>query len=249
MGHTKAAKMFAAAMLSLSLLTTSFGGAIASVAYAAQAESDIAVQEEKASDNQALVGLAALALVAVMSKKSSSAATKEPAKTPAPSPAPTPVPSSPPVSQPPTTSAPPTSTPAPDYGSVSSSGLTAAEQQAVTLMNADRNANGLPSLKVNTKLVALAERYAQDMINRGYFSHYDPEGRSPFDRMQQAGIMYRTAGENLAINSSVAAAEKAFMNSSGHRANILNSTYTEVGIGVKYAANGQVYVVQEFIGK
>ncbi len=248
MRFTQAAKLFAAAMLSLSLLTTSFGGAVASVAYAAQAD-DTAVQEEKASNNQALVGLAALALVAVMSKKSSSAATKEPAKTPAPSPAPTPVPSSPPVSQPPTTSAPPTSTPAPDYGSVSSSGLTAAEQQAVTLMNADRNANGLPSLKVNTKLVALAERYAQDMINRGYFSHYDPEGRSPFDRMQQAGITYRTAGENLAINSSVAAAEKAFMNSSGHRANILNSTYTEVGIGVKYAANGQVYVVQEFIGK
>ena len=243
MGHTKTAKIFAAAMLSLSLLTTSFGGAAASVAYAAQAESDPAVQAEKDSGNQALVGLAAVALIAAMSKKSSSIATKEPAKTPAPTP------SSPPVSQPPTTSNPPSSTTTPDYGSVSSSNVTAAEQQAVSLMNADRNANGLLALKVNTKLTALAERYAQDMINRGYFSHYDPEGRSPFDRMQQAGITYRTAGENLAINSSVPAAEKAFMNSSGHRANILNSSYTEVGIGVKYAANGQVYVVQEFIGK
>ena len=87
------------------------------------------------------------------------------------------------------------------------------------------------------------------MIQRGYFSHYNPEGLSPFDRMSRAGISYRTAGENLAINVSVPAAEQAFMNSSGHRANILNSSYTEVGIGVVHSPSGSVYVVQEFIGR
>jgi uncharacterized protein YkwD len=123
------------------------------------------------------------------------------------------------------------------------------EKVAVELMNQDRAENGLPPLKVNSSLTRLAGNYAQDMINRGFFSHYNPEGKSPFDRMQAAGIGYKTAGENLAINSSVAAAEKAFMNSSGHRANILNSTYTDVGIGVRYNAKGQAYVVQEFISQ
>lgn len=126
------------------------------------------------------------------------------------------------------------------------SGVTSAEQQALNLMNADRAASGLPALKLNNKLTALARDYAQDMINRGFFSHYNPEGQSPFDRMQQYGISYRYAGENLAINSSVEAAEQAFMNSPGHRANILNANYSEIGIGVKYDGS-QVYVVQEFI--
>jgi uncharacterized protein YkwD len=123
------------------------------------------------------------------------------------------------------------------------------EQQAITLLNQDRAANGLPALKANSQLTTLARSYAQDMISRGYFSHYNPEGQSPFDRMKKAGISYTSAGENLAINTSVAGAETAFMNSSGHRANILNSGYTEVGIGVVHSSSGQVYVVQEFIGK
>ena len=123
------------------------------------------------------------------------------------------------------------------------------EQQALTLLNQDRAKHGLPALKANSQLTALARSYAQDMMNRGFFSHYNPEGLSPFDRMNRAGISYKTAGENLAINSSVAAAETAFMNSSGHRANILNSVYTDVGVGVVRNSKGQVYVVQEFISK
>jgi len=122
------------------------------------------------------------------------------------------------------------------------------EQQAVSLLNKDRAANGLPALKANSQLTRLAENYALDMAKRGFFSHNNPEGQSPFDRMKQAGISYKTAGENLAINTSVSAAETAFMKSSGHRANILDSSYTEVGIGVVHS-NGSVYVVQEFIGK
>lgn len=240
MGYVKVTKLVTVTLLSLSILAASISSAFVTVAYAAPAENEPVVQEETSSNQPALIGLAALALLAVMNNKSSSSESKTPAKTPLP--ATSPAPSLPTVSQPPATSS-------PNYNTLSSSGLSADEQQAFNLLNADRNANGLPSLKVNTKLNALAEQYAQDMIDRGYFSHYDPEGRSPFDRMQQAGITYRSAGENLAINRSVAAAENAFMNSSGHRANILNSSYTEVGIGVKYSPNGSVYVVQEFIGR
>lgn len=128
------------------------------------------------------------------------------------------------------------------------SGLTSYEQEAVNLLNADRSAQGLPPLKVNMDLVRLAEAYAQDMIDRNFFAHENPEGLSPFDRMKNAGISYRWAGENLAINSSVSAAQKAFMSSAGHRANILNGNFTQVGIGVKRDGNGSFYVVQEFIG-
>lgn len=122
-------------------------------------------------------------------------------------------------------------------------------QQALQLLNADRAAAGLPALRWNQALANLGQNYAKDMIQRNFFAHNDPDGRTPFDRMKAAGISYRYAGENLAINRDVASAEKAFMNSAGHRANILNKNYTEVGIGVQRDAKGSVYVVQEFIGK
>lgn len=127
--------------------------------------------------------------------------------------------------------------------------IKAAEQRALELLNADRRVNGLPALRLNGTLVVLAENYGKDMIKRGYFSHYNPEGQSPFDRMRSYGLNYRYAGENLAINTNVEAAQRALMNSPGHRANILNPNYTEVGVGVSYNSRGSVYVVQEFIGR
>jgi uncharacterized protein YkwD len=127
--------------------------------------------------------------------------------------------------------------------------IKSAEQRAFDMLNADRRANGLPRLKLNGSLVVLGENYGKDMIRRSFFSHYNPEGQSPFDRMRNHGINYRYAGENLAINRNIDAAEKAFMNSPGHRANILNPNYSEVGVGVSYDSRGSVYVVQEFIGR
>ncbi|MDU4960845.1 MAG: CAP domain-containing protein [Sporomusaceae bacterium] len=124
----------------------------------------------------------------------------------------------------------------------------AAEQRAFELLNADRRANGLPPLRLNGSLVVLAEAYARDMIERDYFSHYNPEGQSPFDRMKAYGLDYRYAGENLAIHHSIEAAQQELMNSPGHRANILGANYSEVGIGVCYDSRGSLYVVQEFIG-
>ena len=225
-------------LMIMSLLTTSFGGAWATTAYAAE------VKEESVQngDNKAAVGgLVALGLLAVVAggKKGgrSESTTKNTTTTPTTTPTTT-------TTTPGTSTTGSTAQPA-----TTTSGLTADEAKAFQLLNADRAANGLPALKINTSLVRLAENYGQDMINRNYFSHYNPEGQSPFDRMKQAGISYSAAGENLAINSSVTAAETAFMNSSGHRANILNSNYTDVGIGVRTNTAGSVYVVQEFIKK
>lgn len=129
----------------------------------------------------------------------------------------------------------------------STNGTASEVQTALNLVNADRKAQGLQALTFNSSLAKVADTYAKTMIERGFFSHYTPEGQSPFDRMKAAGIAYTYAGENLAINNSVQAAEKAFMNSAGHRANILNTNYTQIGIGVRHAANGSTYVVQEFI--
>ena len=221
----------------MSLLTTSFGGAWATTAYAAEMEE----QSIQNADNKAVIGgLVALGLLAMFAggKKggSSEAVAKNTTTTPE---TPTTPAATPGTATTGSTAQPTTNT----------SGLTADEAKAFQLLNADRAANGLPALKLNMDLVRLAEKYGQDMINRNYFSHYNPEGQSPFDRMQQAGITYSYAGENLAINSNVTAAEKAFMNSSGHRANILNTNFTEVGVGVRTNSAGSVYVVQEFIKK
>ncbi|WP_216828304.1 CAP domain-containing protein [Alkalihalobacterium elongatum] len=127
-------------------------------------------------------------------------------------------------------------------------GITAEEQEMVDLVNAERAKVGLPALKVNTELTNVARVKAQDMIDNNYFSHQSPKYGSPFDMLQHYGVSYRTAGENLAGNQSVEAAHRALMNSDGHRANILNSHYTEVGIGI---INGGPYgkmFVQMFKG-
>lgn len=111
-------------------------------------------------------------------------------------------------------------------------GLTAEEQQMVNLVNAERQKRGLQPLKVNLELTKVARVKAKDMIDNNYFSHHSPTYGSPFDMMRQFGISYRTAGENLAGNQTVERAHQALMNSDGHRANILNPNYTEVGIGI-----------------
>ena len=224
-------------LLIVSLISTSLGGAFATAALAASPEEESErVESGGKIDNAIIGGLLAIGLLTAISGGKKSGASDAPKSVPSTS---APAKSTPSQSSP-STIKPATSTPS------SYSGLTADEQKAISLMNADRAASGLPALKVNSKLVVLARDYAQDMINRDYFSHYNPEGQSPFDRMNKYGIRYSYAGENLAINRSVEAAEKAFMNSAGHRANILNPNYTEIGIGVKYEGN-TVYVVQEFI--
>lgn len=121
------------------------------------------------------------------------------------------------------------------------------QRQALKLLNDDRKKRNLVPLQYNPQLAKLAESYAHDMIDRDFFSHRNPEGKSPFERMKEKQIAFNYAGENIAFNESVYSAQQAFMQSPGHKANILNPNYTQVGIGVVKSPTGRIYVVQEFI--
>ena len=110
--------------------------------------------------------------------------------------------------------------------------LTAQEQQMINLINQERAKLGLQQLQPNAKLMELARLKAKDLVDHNYFSHTSPTCGSPFQMMRAAGIVYRSAAENIAGNSSVLAAHIALMNSPGHRANILNANFNQVGIGI-----------------
>ena len=123
------------------------------------------------------------------------------------------------------------------------------EKEVFDLINKQRTQNGLSPLKENSELQRVARIKAQDMVNNNYFSHTSPTYGSPFDMMKSFKISYNTAGENIAGNSSNSSAVTAWMNSPGHRANILNSSFNQTGIGVvKGSKYGKIYV-QMFIGK
>lgn len=129
------------------------------------------------------------------------------------------------------------------------SGLTADEQEIFDLINEQRTKNGLPTLKIDEEVQRVARIKAQDLVDNNYFSHTSPTYGSPFDMLKSFGITYRSAGENLAGNSNNKAAVNAWMNSDGHRANILNSSFNYTGIGVVSSPKyGKIYV-QMFIGK
>lgn len=121
-----------------------------------------------------------------------------------------------------------------------------AEAAMVRLVNSERQRRGLAPLSVDPALLVLARSYGTDMFQKGFFSHYDTEDKSPFDRMNDAGIIYLHAGENLALAPSTQLSHQGLMNSPGHRANILSPQYKKIGIGVM---DGGVYgkmYVQEF---
>ncbi len=123
---------------------------------------------------------------------------------------------------------------------------TAAEKEMFLHVNEARQENHVSSLSLSDALTELARSHGQDMLARGYFSHNTPEGLSPFDRMDQAGIQYQDAGENLAFSQSVNLAMTGLMNSPGHRANILSDKYHKIGIGVIDAGDKGEMFVQEF---
>jgi len=121
-----------------------------------------------------------------------------------------------------------------------------AEQEMFKLVNTERIRNGLHPLSFDTQLSEVARAHSKDMFVRGYFSHFTPDGLSPFDRMEKAGITYDHAGENLALAPSTDLAMQGLMNSPGHRANILSPDFGKIGIGV---IDGGVYgkmYTQEF---
>lgn len=136
-----------------------------------------------------------------------------------------------------------------DAENTTETSLTDDEQETFKLINEQRIAAGLPALKMDYELQNVARTKAQDMVDKNYFSHTSPTYGSPFDMMKSFGITYKTAGENIAGNSSNNGAVNAWMNSEGHKANILNSNYNYTGIGIVNSSKyGKIYV-QMFIGK
>lgn len=127
--------------------------------------------------------------------------------------------------------------------------LSSDEQEVFNLINQQRQQNGLSALSINSEVQNVARIKAKDMVDKNYFSHTSPTYGSPFDMLKSFKISYNTAGENIAGNSSNSGAVNAWMNSSGHRANILNSSFNQTGIGVVSSPKyGKIYV-QMFIGK
>ena len=125
-------------------------------------------------------------------------------------------------------------------------GVLAYEREVVRLVNAERASYGLPALSIRADLCQYARVKSQDMHDSGYFSHTSPNYGSPFDMMKSFGITYSHAGENIAMGySTPEAVVSAWMNSEGHRANILSASYTELGVG--YVADGG-YWTQWFVG-
>lgn len=124
--------------------------------------------------------------------------------------------------------------------------ITNYENEVVRLVNSERAKNGLSPLTQDWELSRVARFKSQDMKDNAYFSHTSPIYGSPFDMIKNFGISYRTAGENIARGQATPqAVVNAWMNSSGHRANILNKSYKKIGVG--YVSDGR-YWTQMFIG-
>ncbi|MBQ9134231.1 MAG: SafA/ExsA family spore coat assembly protein [Clostridia bacterium] len=121
------------------------------------------------------------------------------------------------------------------------------EKEVVRLVNEIRAENGLPSLTYDWELSRVARYKSQDMKDNKYFSHTSPTYGSPFQMIKNFGITYRSAGENIAKGyATPQAVVNGWMNSSGHRANILNASFNRIGVG--YVAGGN-YWTQMFIAK
>jgi uncharacterized YkwD family protein len=141
------------------------------------------------------------------------------------------------------TTKPAESTQAPSTGAYT---VSAEEREVVRLVNEIRRSNGLSELTLNEELSRVARIKSEDMAKNSYFSHNSPTYGSPFDMMKKFGISYRTAGENIAKGQrSAQAVVDAWMNSEGHRANILNPSFTQIGVG--FTSNGYIWT-QMFIG-
>ncbi len=112
------------------------------------------------------------------------------------------------------------------------------EQKMFNMVNTERKNVGLSELTFSENLAKVGRAHCTDMFARGYFSHYTPEGLSPFDRMLQANITFNYAGENLALAPNTELAMRGLMQSPGHKANILSQNFNKVGIGV---IDGGVY--------
>lgn len=194
----------------------------------------------------------AVIIIGGINAKPSALPTAVPTATPtqAPSAEPTAVPTQEPTATPAQTpsaepTAEPLATPSP---TTAPAGERAMEQEVLKLVNQARAENGLNPLSWADDLADIARAHSADMIERGFFSHTNPDGQSPFDRIKSNGISYRAAAENIAYGQPDAeAVMNSWMNSAGHRANILNENLKEIGMGAVKDSNGTVYWTQVFV--
>jgi uncharacterized protein YkwD/uncharacterized membrane protein required for colicin V production len=134
-----------------------------------------------------------------------------------------------------------------DLGFQAAGRVDAAKEAAMLeLLNHERTTRGLGPLALNPDARSVARAYSSDMLRRGFFSHVNPEGQTPFDRMRDAGLHFGSAGENLALAPTLQQAHDGLMKSPGHRANILNRDFRTVGIGVVDGGQYGLMVTQDF---
>jgi len=126
--------------------------------------------------------------------------------------------------------------------------IEALENEVICLVNVERAKVGLSALVKNEQLSHAARIKSEDFINNNYFAHTSPTYGTPFEMLKTLGITFTAAGENIASGQKTAAdVMNSWMNSSGHRANILNSTYNQIGVGVAKENDGNTYWTQMFI--
>ncbi|MDR3149607.1 MAG: CAP domain-containing protein [Oscillospiraceae bacterium] len=132
-------------------------------------------------------------------------------------------------------------------GNMSSVSVSTTEQMIFEITNAFREENGLDALDWNNKLGAAARAHSEDMADRKFFDHTNPDGDDPFDRMDNEGYSYWTAGENICAGSANAVeAMEGWINSSGHRSNILAEDFEEFGAGWAVGGSMKTYGTQCF---
>lgn len=125
--------------------------------------------------------------------------------------------------------------------------LSAQEEMMANLLNQDRQRNGLSALPIDAELCRIARVKSADMRDGGYFAHESPTYGDIRAMLRQFGYTFAAAGENIAHHANVDKAQAAFMSSQGHRAAILSSAWTKVGIGIVTDANGFIYATQIFV--
>jgi len=132
-------------------------------------------------------------------------------------------------------------------GDYTTDSVIAQEYSAWNLLNEDRISNGLAPLELDAELSRIARIKSADMNANHYFAHVSPTYGNAASMLKHFGYAFNGVGENIAHHATVLKAQAAFMSSSGHRANILGSQWSKVGIGVSYDENGYVYVTQLFV--
>ena len=164
----------------------------------------------------------------------------QPTATPAPTAIPQPTATVQPTKKPSATQSPSTGD---DYTTQS---VSAQEQKMLNLLNQDRKNNGLAALAIDPELCRIARIKSADMRDNRYFAHESPTYGRVGDMLKHFGYRYSAAGENIAHHANVDKAQAAFMSSTGHRANILSTAWTKVGVGIVTDANGFIYATQIF---